>query len=72
MTDILTPAARKIAYRVYSLVALVLGAIQVGIAATPNTAQPAWLTTSFAVLAFVGTAFGLVAQANVKDEPGDV
>lgn len=70
MNDFLTsiPAgARKVVYAVFSLLGLVLGAVQVGFA-TATDGQPVWLTTALAVYAFLGGALGFTARANVGDD----
>jgi hypothetical protein len=59
LTDILPAQYRKALYVAYALAGLILGAYQV-------VAEPAWLTDALAVYAFVGTALGLTAGANVQ------
>lgn len=70
LTDILTGKARKIIYAVYAVAGLVLGATQVGVLSVGGP-QPVWLTVALAVFAYVGTAIGATAGANVPgtDKP---
>jgi len=63
LTDILTPAHRKLVYAVYALLGVVVGAIQVAYVAA-EAGQPVWLNVSLAVYGFLGTALGLTAAAN--------
>lgn len=67
LTDILSPAARKIAYAVFAVLGVALGAVQVGFAAA-ESGQPVWLTVGLAVYAFVGGAIGFTARANTPAE----
>lgn len=59
------PTARRIAYQVFWVVSLVVGATQVGFASA-GADTPTWLTVTLSVLPFVGAAIGYTAQANVK------
>lgn len=67
LKDILTPKIRKIAYSVYAICGLVVGAIQVGFVAAA-VAQPVALTVAIAVLAYLGIGLGFTAAANVPAE----
>jgi len=69
LTDIIPAAWRKIAYAVYALIGLALGAIQVGFSAA-EAAQPVWLTVALAVFAFVGAGLGLTAASNTPSTTG--
>ena len=60
MNDLIPPQWRSVAYRVFALVGIVLGAVQVGYGSA-NAGQPTWLTVALAVYAFVGGALGLTA-----------
>ena len=68
MTDIIPGKYRKVAYRVYATIGVVLGAIQTWVGASVDASQPSWLLPALAVFAFVGGAFGLVAGDNVNDD----
>lgn len=61
---------RKYLYLGYFLVGVAFGAIQVGFAAVPDTAQPAWLTVALVVYAYLGTALGITAASNVTTDDG--
>lgn len=63
MQDLIPPKVRKPLYAVYASIGVILGAIQVGIAAA-EAVQPVWLTVAFAVFAFLGGAFGFTATAH--------
>ncbi|WP_152203648.1 hypothetical protein [Georgenia thermotolerans] len=63
LTDILSPAHRKVFYAVYAFIGVVLGAVQVAYA-TVNAGQPVALTVALAVYAFLGTALGATAASN--------
>lgn len=63
LTDILPPAQRRIAYVVFALLGVAVGAIQVGYGAA-ETSQPTWLTVALAVYAFLGGALGMTAASN--------
>lgn len=66
------PAKRKPVYRVFALIGLVLGAVQVGFASA-DAGQPIWLTVAFGVYGFLAAAGFTVAQANtnVQQELGE-
>ena len=59
------PNARRIAYQVFWTVSLLIGAAHVGFQSVGDV--PAWLTTTLAVLPFVGAGIGYTAQANVTE-----
>lgn len=63
LKDILPARYRAIVYRLYSVVGLLVGAIQVGFV-TAAVAQPVALTVTVAVLAYLGIGLGFVAAAN--------
>ena len=63
LTDIIPAAHRRIAYAVYAVIGVILGAVQVGYGAA-EAGQPTWLTVALAVFAFVGGAVGLTAVQN--------
>lgn len=68
LTDILSPAARKVAYAVAIAIGLVLSATQVGFVAA-EAGQPVWLTVALAVYAFVAASLGFTtARANVPKD----
>ena len=70
MTNFLSPAFRQTAYLVYTVVAVISGALQVAYS-TGGWGQPVWLTVGVAVLSFLGGALGFTAASNVKpDVPG--
>jgi hypothetical protein len=71
MTDIIPANYRKPAYAVYATIGAILTAVQIWIASTSGTAQPDWLLGALAVYTFLGTAFGLVARANVQEDVAD-
>lgn len=71
MTDIIPAKYRKVAYQIYATIGVILGALQVAISALPDVHQPPWLVAALAVYAFVGTAVGLVAQANTPADVAD-
>lgn len=63
-TTLAVPAkARNIVYLVFSVVALTVGAIQVGYAAIQEPA-PAWLRVALAVVPFVGAGIGYTASTH--------
>lgn len=64
LVEVLPEKGRKTLYVAYALAGLVLGAWSV-------VETPDWLTSALAVYAFVGTALGLVAEANTGPQPGD-
>ena len=62
LVDVLPETGRKALYVAYALAGLILGAWQV-------VEQPDWLLSALGVYAFVGTALGLVAEANTGADP---
>lgn len=68
--DLVPTQYRARAYRVYAIVGLALGGVQVGYSAA-ESGQPTWLTVALAVFAFVGTGLGLTAAAYTPTDPGD-
>lgn len=69
LRDILPSHYRKIAYAIYAVVGVLLGAIQVGYGAA-EAGQPVALTVALAVYAFLGGALGVTAASNVGDKNG--
>jgi hypothetical protein len=73
LTGIFSPATRKALYVLFSLAAVVVGAVMAYCGAT-DAAQPDWVDGANAVLTYVGAALGLTAASNVPtpdtDEPG--
>jgi len=67
LKDILTPKIRKIAYYVFALVGVSLGATVAGFTAAA-TAIPMALKVALAVYSYLGIAFGFTAAANVAPE----
>lgn len=67
VNEILPPALRAKLYAAYALVGVLLGATQVGFAAA-DAGQPVALTVALAVFAFLGGAFGFVANANTPSK----
>lgn len=67
LTDVLPATYRKIAYLIYGLVGVGIGATQVGFVAA-NTDQPTWLTVALAVFAYIGIALGFTAAANTPPD----
>jgi hypothetical protein len=67
MTNFPSPAFRQAAYLVYTVVALISGALQVAYSAG-DWGQPVWLTVGVAVLSFLGGALGFTAASNVKPD----
>jgi CHASE2 domain-containing sensor protein len=63
LKDIIPAKWRSIAYVVYAVLGLILGAVQVGYASA-QAGQPVWLTVAFPVFAFLGAGFGFTANAN--------
>lgn len=55
--------ARKIIYRIFAALGILIGAIQVGFASA-QVGQPVWLTVTLAVYAFLGGAGFYMSQAN--------
>lgn len=68
LKDIIPTELRTKLYAVYAILALALGAVQVGFASS-NAGQPEWLTTTLAVFVFLGAGLGLTAQANPTGHP---
>jgi hypothetical protein len=64
LTDIVAAPYRKIAYRVFAVLGVILGAVQVGYGAA-SAPQPSWLLIALSVCAFLGGAFGFTAASNV-------
>lgn len=67
LTDVLPATYRKIAYLIYGLVGVGIGATQVGFVAA-NADQPTWLTVALAVFAYIGIALGFTAAANTPPD----
>ena len=67
MTNFPSPKIRQAAYVVYTVVALISGALQVAFS-SGGWGQPAWLTVGVAVLAFLGGALGFTAASNVTPD----
>jgi len=65
LTDIASPKIRQTLYLVYTLLALISGALQIAYS-SGGWGQPVWLTVGVAVLAFLGGALGLTAASNVQ------
>jgi len=65
MTNFPSPAFRQTAYLIYTVVALISGALQVAYSAG-GWGQPVWLRVSVAVLSFLGGGLGFTAASNVK------
>lgn len=68
LKDVLPPRARFWVYVAYGIVGVLIGAIQVGVAAAEQD-QPMWLTVALAVYAFLGGPLGATASGNVTYEP---
>lgn len=68
LTDVFSPAKRKVIYATYSTVGLLLGGVQAGLGAV-EVGSPDWLKASLAVYAFFGTAIGATAASNVQVRP---
>ena len=62
------PKVRKYAYIIFAVLALIIGAFQVGYNSLqlPN---PDWLTVALSVIPFVGAQLGLVALSNIDTKP---
>lgn len=58
------PKVRKYAYIVFSILALAIGAFQVGYNSL-SLANPDWLTVAISVVPFVGAQLGLIALSNI-------
>ena len=56
------PKARRIAYQIFWTVSLLVGAAHIGFQSVGDV--PAWLTTTLAVLPFVGAGIGYTASQN--------
>jgi hypothetical protein len=73
LTGIFSPATRKALYVLFSLAAVVVGAVMAYCGAT-DAVQPDWVDGANAVLTYVGAALGLTAASNIPtpdtDEPG--
>lgn len=68
LTDILSPAARKVAYAIAGFVGLALFATQAGFVAA-EAGQPVALTVALAVYAFLAGALGFpTARSNVPKD----
>ena len=66
------PAAwRKPIYGAFAVAGVVIGAIQVGIAAI-GAANPEWLLVTLAVFPFVAGAVGFTASANTNQTQDDI
>lgn len=65
LTDFASPKIRQTAYLVYTVVALISGALQIAYS-SGGWGQPVWLTVSVAVLSFLGGALGFTAASNVQ------
>lgn len=63
LKEILPAKARATLYTIYAVLALMLGATQVGFASA-DAGQPPWLTVTMAVFVFVGAGLGFTATAN--------
>ena len=59
---------RKPIYGAFAVAGVIIGAVQVGIAAT-GAANPEWLLVVLAVFPFVAGAVGFTASANTNQEP---
>lgn len=68
---ITNPVVRKVAYGVFVILGVVLGATQVGFAAIEGAGQPEWLTVALAVYAFLSVPVGSLALVNTpaKSDP---
>jgi hypothetical protein len=67
-TIITNPKARAAIYTAYGIIAFVAAAVTVGVLAAQGSA-PAWLSTTNAVLFFVGTGVGVLATSNTPTAP---
>lgn len=67
LRDSLSTRARDILYAVFAILGIVIGAVQVGVAAA-EMSQPVWLTVALAVYAFLGGAFGKLSRDNINPE----
>ena len=62
---------RKPLYGAFAVAGVVIGAIQVGIAAI-GAANPEWLLVTLAVFPFVAGAIGFTASANTNQTQDDI
>jgi len=67
LKDILTPKSRKIAYLIFAIVGVALGATVAGFAAAA-VAIPMVVKVALAVYSYLGVAFGFTAAANTPSE----
>ena len=67
LTEAIPPNVRKIAYAIYGLIGVGLGATQVGFSAA-ELSQPVWLVVAMAVFGFIGGAFGVTAASNTPSK----
>lgn len=65
LIGILPAETRKMLYGVFSLLGLLLGAVQVGYSSA-GADQPTWMTVILSVYAFIGGALGATAASNTK------
>ena len=65
LTNILPPAARKIAYIVYAVGAVVLGVTQIVL--TGYGLAPLWYSVAADVWLYLGVAVGAVAAGNITE-----
>lgn len=63
-TIIPNPDNRKPIYRIFALLGLLIGAVQVGYSVVPDVEQPVWLSVVLAVYAFLGGAGFTLANAH--------
>jgi hypothetical protein len=69
MTNFRSPAQRQVAYLVYTVVAVIRGAL--GVASPPKVGPAGVVNVGEAVLSYLGGALGFTAASNVKpDLPG--
>lgn len=57
--------ARRIVYLAYTIVTVVVGAVQAGFATTEG-GQPEWMLVVINVLVYLGAVLGLTAASNVN------
>lgn len=69
LTDIITGPSRRKFYVTYAIIGVIIGGMQVALASA-ELGQPIWLASALAVYAFLGTAFGFTASANVPGVGG--
>ena len=60
--------ARRVIFVSYTLAALGLGAVQVGIAATEAAFTPEWVNVANAVMLYLGIPVGTLAASNVPSD----